>query len=63
MQALHYQNNSAGYLVIEPSDQSMSEPIIYRLSLSFRECLIGFQRVIDNDKFCTSSNRSATYRN
>jgi hypothetical protein len=63
VQALHDDDDAASLFIVETRNQRMVVPVIYCLSLSFRECLIRLQGIVDDDKFSAPSDRSASNRN
>ena len=62
MQTLHNNNDDSIPLVILPAVEGVVEPFIDRFALGFRQCLVGLQRVVDNDEVCTSTGQHASHR-
>src|SRR5579863_4836820 len=63
VQSLHDDDDAASLFVVETRNQRVVVPIIYCLSLRFRECLIRLQGIVDDDKFSAPSDRRASNRN
>src|ERR1017187_7988261 len=63
VQSLHDDDDAASLFIVETRNQRVVVPIIYCLSLSFRECLVRLQGIVDNDKFAAPSDSGASNRN
>ena len=62
VQALHNNNDAPGSLVVNPAVKSVVVPLVHRRALRFRKGLIGLERVIDDDKICTSAGQHSSHR-
>src|SRR5437870_1903912 len=62
MEPLHNNGDATFLLVIETTIKRVVVPLVHGRALSFRECLIWLERVIDHDKIRTSPGQHPSHR-
>ena len=62
MQPVHDQHDRPLLFVVEPAVKGVGEPLVGALTVGFRQCLFGLQRVLDNDDVRTPPGQHAADR-
>ena len=62
MKPLHDNDDATRPFIIEPAVKCVVKPVIHCPALGFRECLIRFQRIINNDEVRASSGEHSAHR-
>jgi hypothetical protein len=62
VQPVHDQHDGTLLLVIEPAVEGVVEPFVGALPVGFGQCLLGLQRVVDDDYIRTPSGQHAADR-
>jgi hypothetical protein len=57
--SLHNDNDDAGFLAVEPAQQGIVEPLVCCRSLGFRQGVIGFEWVVQDDDVSSPSGEDA----
>ena len=50
VQSVHDEDDRASELVVQSAVEGVVEPVVRRLALGLRQCLLGLQRVVDDDE-------------
>jgi hypothetical protein len=62
VQAVHDQDDRTRELVVEPAVEGVVEPLVRRLTLGLRQCLLGLQRIVDDDEVGAAAGQHAADR-
>jgi hypothetical protein len=62
VQAVHDHDDGARDLVVEPAVEGMVEPLVGRPALGLGQCLLGLQRVVDDDQVGAAPGQHAADR-
>jgi len=62
VEPLHDQNDAAGLLVIEATEQGVVVPFVDRLALRIGESLVGLERIVDDNEVAATTGQNAAHR-